>query len=76
MLDLQPYLHQLMPALVTCLVAKRISASPLEDHWALRRHAAALMHEVVRCYGGRYAELQPRTTKTLLEAPPRTKPSA
>lgn len=37
------YLHQLMPAVVTCMVAKRLSASPAEDHWSLRVQAAGTM---------------------------------
>lgn len=35
-LDLSPYLHQLMPALMTCLVAKRMGVQPGEDHWGVR----------------------------------------
>ena len=35
-LDLTPYLHQLMPALMTCLVAKRLGGGAAEDHWSVR----------------------------------------
>ncbi|KAI9023312.1 transcription initiation factor TFIID subunit 6 [Hyaloraphidium curvatum] len=66
-IDLEPYIHQLMPTVLTCLVGKRLSP-PEEDHWALRRHAAKLAARICRDYGGKYASLQPRTTKTLLRA--------
>ena len=42
------YLHQLMPSVVTCMVAKRLSALPAEDHWSLRVQAAGTMVGVVR----------------------------
>ena len=37
--DLEPSLHQLMPAVLTCVVGKRLCSSPLEDHWRLRHQA-------------------------------------
>ena len=33
---------QLMPALLTCIVGKRLCDSPLEDHWGLRHHVRTL----------------------------------
>ena len=67
-LVLEPYLHQLMPAVLTCLLGKRLCASPLEDHWALRRHAAALVGAILARFRDKYADLQPRVCKTLLDA--------
>ena len=40
-LVLEPYLHVVMPAVLTCLVGKRLCATPLENHWALRHYAAS-----------------------------------
>ena len=40
-LVLEPYLHQIMPAVLTCLVGKRLCANPLENHWALRHQVGA-----------------------------------
>lgn len=38
-----------MPALLTCVVGKRLCASPEADnHWALRSHAAELVAEICR----------------------------
>eukprot|EP00740_Mantoniella_antarctica_P007300 CAMPEP_0181350554 /NCGR_PEP_ID=MMETSP1106-20121128/1324_1 /TAXON_ID=81844 /ORGANISM="Mantoniella antarctica, Strain SL-175" /LENGTH=503 /DNA_ID=CAMNT_0023463027 /DNA_START=148 /DNA_END=1656 /DNA_ORIENTATION=- len=62
------YLHHLMPSVVTCMVAKRLSASPTEDHWSLRIQAAGTMALVCRKFGGAYPTIQPRITRTLLRA--------
>jgi hypothetical protein len=67
-LVLEPYLHQLMPAVLTCLVGKRLCSSPLDDHWSLRHHAASLIGIILRRYRDKYVDLQPRVCKTLLDA--------
>lgn len=36
-------LHQLLPALITCVVAKRLSSLPSDNHWALRSEAAQVL---------------------------------
>ena len=59
-LVLEPYLHQIMPALLTCLVGKRLCASALEDHWSLRHHAASLVGILLQRYREKYVDLQPR----------------
>ena len=67
-IGLEPYIHQLIPAILTCVVGKRLCAAPLEDHWALRDYAAELVAMVCEKYGPAYDALQPRITKTLLGA--------
>ena len=57
-----------MPAVLTCIVGKRLCASPLEDHWSLRRHATQLLATLLHRFGVKYQDLQPRVTQTLLEA--------
>ena len=42
------YLHQLMPAVLTCIVGKRLSASAAEDHWSLRNTAAAIVASIIQ----------------------------
>ncbi len=66
--SVEPYLHQLMPPLLTCLVGKRVSATAADDHWALRDYAATLVALICDRFGRNYATLQPRVTKTLLHA--------
>ena len=68
-LALEPYLHQVMPAVLTCLVGKRLCASPWEDHWSLRHHAATLVHALLLRFKDKYEDLQPRVAK-YVHAPP------
>jgi len=66
--DIEPYLHQLMPAILTCLVGKRLCENPSEDHWKLRDFSANLIAIVCNRYGDSYQSLQPRIAKTLIDA--------
>ena len=67
-LSLEPYLHQLLPCVLTCLVAKSLGGSPAEDHWAVRDAAARLVGGVIAKFGTAYADLQPRIARQLLRA--------
>ncbi|KAJ8331166.1 hypothetical protein BDV3_002482 [Batrachochytrium dendrobatidis] len=73
-LDPEPYLHQLIPSILTCIVAKRMTRNSSgetagdEDHWALRLYSAKLAAHICVQFGGAYPTLQPRVTKTLLRA--------
>ncbi|KAL9264394.1 Transcription initiation factor TFIID subunit 6-like protein [Drosera capensis] len=51
-IHIEPYLHQLMPSVVTCLVAKKLGNRFADNHWELRDYTAKL----------------PRLTKTLINA--------
>lgn len=62
------YLHQLMPSVITCLVAKRLGSKSMEGHWELRDYVANLIAFICRRFGRFYHNLQPRITKTLLQA--------
>jgi transcription initiation factor TFIID subunit 6 len=64
--NLELYLHQLMPSVLTCIVAKRLSENPDKDnHWQLRVLASKTVAEICERYGEEYATLQPRVTATL-----------
>nr|GMC74522.1 transcription initiation factor TFIID subunit 6-like [Ipomoea batatas] len=67
-IHIEPYLHQLMPSVMTCLVAKRLGNKVLDSHWELRDFAAKLVALVCKRYGNVYHNLQPRVTRTLLHA--------
>ena len=54
---------------LTCLVGKRLCAGPHEDHWQLRQRAAGLLSSILKRFRDKYTDLQPRVTKTLLDAP-------
>jgi transcription initiation factor TFIID subunit 6 len=57
-----------MPAVISCMVGKRICENPKDDHWSVRDFAARLMALVCQRYGKSYHTMQPRITKTLLHA--------
>ncbi|XP_009591415.1 transcription initiation factor TFIID subunit 6-like isoform X2 [Nicotiana tomentosiformis] len=61
-------LHQSMPSVMTCLVAKRLGNKFSDNHWQLREFTAKLVALICRRYGHVYHSLQPRITKTLLHA--------
>ncbi|CEG68567.1 hypothetical protein CU097_009038 [Rhizopus azygosporus] len=68
-LFIEPYLHQLIPPILSCLVGKTICDNPQQqDHWSTRRRAASLIAYICHQYGKSYHTLQPRITKTLLRA--------
>ena len=67
-MSLEPYLHQLIPCVLTCLVAKSLGTSPAEDHWAVRDAAARLLEGIIAKFGAAYADLQPRISRQLLKA--------
>ena len=54
------YLHQLMPPVVTCMVAKKLGAKGEDAHWGLRLKAAETMATVCEVFGERYPTIQPR----------------
>ncbi|TPX50546.1 hypothetical protein SeLEV6574_g00825 [Synchytrium endobioticum] len=66
-LFVEPYLHKMIPIVMTCLVGKRLSESPSENHWALRDYSAGLLSHLCITYSTTYSTIQPRITKTLLK---------
>lgn len=67
-IQIEPYLHQLMPSVVTCLVAKRLGTRLADNHWELRDFTAHLVASICKRFGHVYSNLQSRLTKTLLNA--------
>ncbi|KAH1156649.1 hypothetical protein GLYMA_18G290200v4 [Glycine max] len=67
-IHIEPYLHQLMPSVVTCLVAKRLGSRLADNHWELRDSTANLVASICKRFGHVYSNLQSRLTKTLLNA--------
>ncbi|KAK3032452.1 hypothetical protein RJ639_037265 [Escallonia herrerae] len=67
-LHIEPYLHQLMPPVMTCLVAKRLGSKFSDNHWELRNFAAKLVASICKRFGHVYHTLQPRVTRTLLHS--------
>ncbi|KAH7861231.1 hypothetical protein Vadar_023387 [Vaccinium darrowii] len=76
-IHIEPYLHQLMPSVITCLVAKRLGNKYSDNHWELRDFTANLLASICKRFGQVYHNLQSRVTRTLLHAfldPTRTLP--
>ena len=73
-LHLELYLHELLPALMTCVVSKRdmaaasTPATAHANHWALRREAAAVLVQACQVFGQEYVTLKARVLKALVEA--------
>ncbi|KAF3443351.1 hypothetical protein FNV43_RR13033 [Rhamnella rubrinervis] len=67
-IHIEPYLHQLMPSVVTCLVAKRLGNRFADNHWQLRDYTANLVASICKRFGHVYNTLQTRLTKTLVNA--------
>ncbi|CAK9438984.1 uncharacterized protein LODBEIA_P32080 [Lodderomyces beijingensis] len=75
---LDPYVHALMPCVLTLLLAKRIGAvvrenaedyeEALRSQLAIREFAAILLEHIIKTYGSSYSTLRPRVTRTLLRA--------
>lgn len=77
---LAPYVHALMPCILTLLLAQRIGPTPpadqsaeeetksLKDQFAVREFASLLLEHVINSYGSSYTTLKPRVTRTLLKA--------
>jgi transcription initiation factor TFIID subunit 6 len=66
-LDPEPYLHQVMPLVLTCIVARQLG-SDSDSHWAVRDDAVNMLQLVMDRHGEAYPTLRPRTAKTLLSA--------
>ncbi|KAF1881799.1 hypothetical protein Lal_00014550 [Lupinus albus] len=67
-IHIELYLHQLMPPIITCIVAKRIGNRLSDTHWELRSFSANIVASICKRFGHVYHNLQPRVTKTFLHA--------
>lgn len=71
---LDPYVHALMPCILTLLLAKNIGPTqPTTDeekqgHFHVRKLSASLLQKIIENYSSSYNTLKPRITRTLLRA--------
>ncbi|ODV95255.1 hypothetical protein PACTADRAFT_23540, partial [Pachysolen tannophilus NRRL Y-2460] len=65
---LEPYVHALMPCILTLLLAKKIGENANIEHFATRDFASSLLEHIVKKYGSSFSTLKPRITRTLLKA--------
>jgi len=67
-MHLELYLHQLLPAILTMVVAQRLSSKSFDNHWILRYEAALCLVQTCNLFGEDYATLKARVLKTLSDA--------
>ncbi|KAJ0530750.1 putative transcription factor Hap3/NF-YB family [Helianthus annuus] len=67
-INVESYLHQLMPPIVTCIVTKKLGNRIADNHWELRDFTAKLAATICKRFGRNYSSLQSRLTKTLLKS--------
>lgn len=72
-LHLELHLHELLPALVTCVVAEKLcqpltTANYHHQHWILRREAAAALHDACQLFHSEYPTLKSRILRALYQA--------
>ncbi|XP_040005968.1 transcription initiation factor TFIID subunit 6 [Xiphias gladius] len=68
-LYLEKYLHELIPAVVTCIVSKQLCLRPdADNHWALRDFAARLMAQSCKTFSTTTNNIQSRITKTFTKS--------
>lgn len=68
-LYLEKYLHELIPAVVTCIVSKQLCLRPdIDNHWALRDFAARLMAQSCKTFSTTTNNIQSRITKTFTKS--------
>ncbi|CAH1797064.1 unnamed protein product [Owenia fusiformis] len=66
---LEKYLHEMIPALMTCIVSKQLCMRPdVDNHWALRDFAARLMSQLCKNYSSLTNNIQTRVTQTFSKA--------
>ena len=67
-LHLELHLHELLPAVVTCVVTQQSTTSSSSSAWALRREAADVLTYACNIFGAEYATLKSRVLRTLCQA--------
>jgi len=68
-LYLEKYLHELIPAVITCIVSRQLCHRPEKDnHWALRDFASARLTQICHKYNSTTNNIQVRVTQLLSKA--------
>ncbi|KAJ8967338.1 hypothetical protein NQ317_007983 [Molorchus minor] len=68
-LYLEKYLHELIPAVTTCIVSKQLCMRPdVDNHWALRDFASRLMSQICKNFNTSTNNIQTRVTRIFTNA--------
>ena len=68
-LKLEKYLHEIIPAILSCVVCTQICNRPLEqDHWSIRSFGAKILSNLISNYNMGTNNVQSRVTRMLHNA--------
>ncbi|XP_006859687.1 PREDICTED: transcription initiation factor TFIID subunit 6 [Chrysochloris asiatica] len=68
-LYLEKYVHELIPAVMTCTVSRQLCLRPdVDNHWALRDFAARLVAHICKHFSTTTNNIQSRVTKTFTKS--------
>ncbi|EAW76590.1 TAF6 RNA polymerase II, TATA box binding protein (TBP)-associated factor, 80kDa, isoform CRA_c [Homo sapiens] len=68
-LYLEKYVHELIPAVMTCIVSRQLCLRPdVDNHWALRDFAARLVAQICKHFSTTTNNIQSRITKTFTKS--------
>ena len=70
------HLHQLVPAALTLVVARKLGGGNDPDHWLVREDASRCVASICEEFGDRFTDLRPRVVQTLCGALDSDKPFA
>lgn len=64
--------HELIPAVMTCIVSRQLCLRPdVDNHWALRDFAARLVAQICKHFSTTTNNIQSRITKTFTKVSPK-----
>lgn len=67
--SLDAYLHQTLPAIISCIVHERVCTNPeTENQWELRDFCAIILKKVIQLFEKKYIDLRTRITEVLRDA--------
>ncbi|CAL1285530.1 unnamed protein product [Larinioides sclopetarius] len=68
-LFLEKYLHELIPAVCSCIVSKQLCTRPdVDNHWALRDFASRLIAQIAKNFNTTTSNVQTRVTRMFSKA--------
>ncbi len=68
-LFLEKYLHELIPAVTTCIVSRQLCTRPdVDNHWALRDFASRLINNICKNFNTSTNNIQTRVTRMFSQA--------
>ncbi|XP_075399715.1 transcription initiation factor TFIID subunit 6-like [Tenrec ecaudatus] len=66
--DLEQYMHQLIPSVMTCVVSRQLCLQPeVDNHWGLRDFAASLAAQICKHFSSNTNNIQSRIAKTFMK---------